>query len=286
MSNPAPGWYPAPHANGEQRYWDGSQWRETESSTPPAPGAFQYEVGALVKRPAGLAITALIIGIVAFLIGWVPVFGAIVGAAAVIVGIIALARKQRKGMAITGLALGAVALLVSVAVTAGVANFAASKPRPPAAQPSAASEPEETTDEPVESEEPAQPTTPDLSTFVEVDDRTFALIAKDPDAHTGENIILYGNITQFDSATGRCAMLISTAGTQKEYSYEYDQNTMARSGDGMSTCPVFDPLVEDDTIKIWATVDSSFSYDTQIGGNTTVPMIEVWQVELLPATEY
>lgn len=25
---PAPGWYPAPHANNEQRYWDGAQWLE------------------------------------------------------------------------------------------------------------------------------------------------------------------------------------------------------------------------------------------------------------------
>lgn len=31
--NPAPGWYPAPHANNEQRYWDGVQWLEPQ---PPA----------------------------------------------------------------------------------------------------------------------------------------------------------------------------------------------------------------------------------------------------------
>lgn len=30
MSNPAPGWYPAPHANNEQRYWDGNQWTEPQ----------------------------------------------------------------------------------------------------------------------------------------------------------------------------------------------------------------------------------------------------------------
>lgn len=27
-TNPAPGWYPAPHANNEQRYWDGQTWLE------------------------------------------------------------------------------------------------------------------------------------------------------------------------------------------------------------------------------------------------------------------
>jgi hypothetical protein len=31
--NPAPGWYPAPHANNELRYWDGVQWLEPQ---PPA----------------------------------------------------------------------------------------------------------------------------------------------------------------------------------------------------------------------------------------------------------
>ena len=28
MNNPPAGWYPAPHANNEQRYWDGAQWLE------------------------------------------------------------------------------------------------------------------------------------------------------------------------------------------------------------------------------------------------------------------
>ena len=30
-STPAPGWYPAPHANNEQRYWDGAQWLEPDA---------------------------------------------------------------------------------------------------------------------------------------------------------------------------------------------------------------------------------------------------------------
>ncbi|MFD4957886.1 Ltp family lipoprotein [Microbacterium sp. NPDC058389] len=30
---PAPGWYSAPHANGEQRYWDGTQWTDWTPDT-------------------------------------------------------------------------------------------------------------------------------------------------------------------------------------------------------------------------------------------------------------
>ena len=68
-------------------------------------------------RPKGLAIAALVVGIVAFLSGLVPVFGLIAGAAAVVLGILALRRAQGKGMAITGLSLGAVAAVTSLFVT-------------------------------------------------------------------------------------------------------------------------------------------------------------------------
>lgn len=135
--SPAPGWYPAPHANNEQRYWDGGQWLEsgptaatlvqdvpTSASATPAPASQP-------KKPAGLAIAALVVGIVAFLTGIVPVVGAVLGAAAVTLGIFALVKRQSKGLGITGIALGAVAIISSIAVTAGIsANLPSSKPAP------------------------------------------------------------------------------------------------------------------------------------------------------------
>ena len=290
MSNPAPGWYPAPHANGEQRYWDGSQWQEPTAPTPPATGDVAPGSPAPAQAPKALALSALIVGIVAFLTGLLPVVGAIIGAVAIILGIVALVKKQSKGLSITGIVLGSIAMIASIAMTIGFTAFTANLPQStstqtPTATEAPVSEDSEPSTEP-STEPPAAPTTPDLATFAETDDRNWALIAKDPDSHAGTNLILYGTITQFDSATGRCAMLISTAATQKEMSYDYEQNVMAYSGDGTTTCPTFDPLVEGDHIKVWATVIESFSYDTQIGGNTTVPLIEVWQAELLPATEY
>lgn len=296
MSNPAPGWYPAPHANNEQRYWDGARWIE--------PGAAQAPsltdenaggpAGSPVKKSAGLAIASLVVGIGAFLTGILPVIGALIGAAAVVLGVIALVKKQPKGFAITGLVLGAVALISSIAVTAGItANLPSTSSKPtavqiPTATPTPSSTPsEEPSEEP--SDEPAPPATdaaPDPNTFYPTDDRSLALVVKDPDSFAGANIILYGSIMQFDSATGRCTMLIDTAATQQEYSYDYDQSVMAIAGDADMTCPVFDPLVEDDHVKIWATIMQSFSYDTQIGGNTTVPLVKVWYAEMLPATEY
>lgn len=294
MSNA--GWYD--DGSGRQRWWDGEQWGQFADAAPPAPTAVATAPSAAtetpVKKASGLAIAALIVGIIAFLIGLLPVVGAIVGAAGVTLGIIALVKKQSKGLAITALVLSGVAVLASIGVTAGItANLP--KPRPvavesvqPSEESSDAPTPEETT-EPEEAPPAADPppaTTPDLATFYPTDDRSWALVAKDPDSYSGTNIILFGSIMQFDSATGRCAMIISTAATQQEYSFDYQTNVMAVSGDANKLCPVFDPLVENDNVKIWATIDSSFSYDTQIGGNTTVPLVEIWYAELLPATEY
>lgn len=45
---PPPGWYPAPHANNEQRYWDGAQWQETAPAQ--QPGAAQKLASRMTTR--------------------------------------------------------------------------------------------------------------------------------------------------------------------------------------------------------------------------------------------
>lgn len=75
----------------------------------PAPGA-----------PKGLAITALVLGSVAFLFGWLGLFSifgignVFTALAAVVFGAIALVKRQSKGMAVTGLVLGAVGLIATI----------------------------------------------------------------------------------------------------------------------------------------------------------------------------
>jgi hypothetical protein len=81
----------------------------TTYGEPPRPGGAK-----------GLALAALVVGIVAFLTGLVPVFGAIVGIAAIVLAVLALRKRQPKALAVTGLALGAVAVVASVLVTAGI----------------------------------------------------------------------------------------------------------------------------------------------------------------------
>ncbi len=65
----------------------------------------------------GIAITALVVGIIAFLSGWIPVWGLLVGIAAVVFGIVGLKKSQNKGMSITGIVTGGLALLTGLMVT-------------------------------------------------------------------------------------------------------------------------------------------------------------------------
>ncbi|WP_166985637.1 DUF4190 domain-containing protein [Canibacter zhoujuaniae] len=66
------------------------------------------------KNGNGLAITSLVTGILAFLFSWVTFFGGPAGLVAVITGILAGRKKQRKGLWITGIVLGAIGLIFVV----------------------------------------------------------------------------------------------------------------------------------------------------------------------------
>lgn len=115
------GWYPLP--DGSQGYWDGNQWASPQPQ-PMSPGAAPGS-GPSGGKPMGFALTALILGIVAFLAGLAPWVGLVLGGAAIALGIVATARGQSKGMAITGLVLGAVAFLSSTVATVGFTAFLA-----------------------------------------------------------------------------------------------------------------------------------------------------------------
>lgn len=248
----------------------------------------QFQPLPAPSAPKGLALTALIIGIVAFLLGLIPVLGILLGLTGVTFSIVALVKKQSAGLAVTGLVLAACGLLASIATTSALGSIdtALQKqealPAPgqaPEAEPSV--EPEEKPEP-----KPAVPATPDLATFFETDERSLALIAKDPDSFTGTNIILYGTVTQYDSFTGKCGMRLNVGNTIAQYSYEYKHNTIVFSGDGNSDCPVLAPIVQDDNLKIWMTINGSYSYDTTIGGTATAISGQVWHAELLPPNEY
>lgn len=86
-----------------------------------------------VKPPAALAISALVVGGVAFLSGLAPFWGIIVGAGAIALGVFALLRKQRTVLAATGLGLGTIAAFTSLITTVALISGIGSVRQPDAA---------------------------------------------------------------------------------------------------------------------------------------------------------
>jgi hypothetical protein len=107
--------------------------------------------------------------------------------------------------------------------------------------------------------------------------RDWQIIAKDPDAHDGERIIVYGRVTQFDAATGDDTFRASVDSVNHPgNAYAFDTNTVL-SGNASALRDV----VIDDLFRAEVTVAGSKSYGTQIGGSTTVPMLTVDTIKVI-----
>lgn len=157
MSGTPAGWYAAPHANNEPRYWDGSRWLESpppvsgpQPSPSPATGNGSIAMSAATAtytqapnapaypgnapaKPKSLALAALLVGICAFIIGWIPWLGLLLGVAAVALSIFALVKHQSKVMGIFGLVLGGLAMLTGLVMTISFMNVVTAPARPVAA---------------------------------------------------------------------------------------------------------------------------------------------------------
>lgn len=114
---------------------------------------------------------ALVVGIVAFFLGLIPILGLIVGAAAVTLGVLVIRQRQSKKMSTAGIILGAVAALASIDATAGLSTGPSDQRPMPAALPTApaTSTPERNTPTTPQEAAPSRPTTtPDAITAEEV----------------------------------------------------------------------------------------------------------------------
>jgi hypothetical protein len=111
-----------------------------------------------------------------------------------------------------------------------------------------------------------------------VDAREWQVIAKDPDAYEGERIIVHGHVTQFDPAGGKATVRANVDGVAHggdQYAYlKYKTNTLL-SGDARA----LDGVVSGDLFTAKVTVRGSMSYDTQVRGNATVPVLAVDSIE-------
>ncbi|MBD1543912.1 hypothetical protein G9E11_17045 [Arthrobacter sp. IA7] len=112
----------------------------------------------------------------------------------------------------------------------------------------------------------------------EMTQRELALLVKNPYSYKGKIIVLYATITQFDSATGPCTFRADIAHAKQKERWDYDDNSVFTGGDGVSDCPDLGGFVDGDVVQITATSLGSISYDTQIGGRTTVPSFHVEKI--------
>jgi hypothetical protein len=104
-----------------------------------------------------------------------------------------------------------------------------------------------------------------------VTERQWAKVVKNPDKYKGKRYIIYGQVNQFDSATGDSNFLADTAHRNTtSYSYFEGENSWMEG-----KASKLEDLVEEDVFKATVTVIGSYSYDTQAGGNTTVPHLQV-----------
>ncbi|WP_324013480.1 hypothetical protein [Microbacterium sp. JZ37] len=129
-------------------------------------------------------------------------------------------------------------------------------------------------DEPVAEEEP-EPEPVDLSTFGEVDAATWAAIAADANAHVGKQVIVYAEVTQYDSYTGADSVRANVGATQPGGEYELDVNTFLVAEDDAP----FNGVVLEDVLKVHAVVSGAIEYETTMGALEVVPALSVVAVE-------
>lgn len=245
----------------------------TTSTELPAPPA--QPTPATANTPGLLALIFALVGAVLCWVAPIALLAWLFTLPAFVLGLVGVTRKaKKKGTSIAAIVISTVAFLVALISfsvwTAGQSTSAT---------------PNSTTAPPASSQVTAPPTTAaiDLTKYTEIGDQDFALLVKDPSSVKGKQFLLYGVVTQFDAASGKCNFLAATSNRVQTDAFGYLQNTWLTGGDGQSKCDLLKNVVQDNLVKLWVTGNGAYSYNTQAGGNTTVPRFQVDQVEIQPA---
>ncbi|TCC40007.1 serine/threonine protein kinase [Kribbella capetownensis] len=207
-------------------------------------------------------------------IGWGALAGSVVFALGAAAG-----NAGANGMPTTSVAAGASTPTVTVTQPGDTVTVTA-PPAQPTTAPSSAAKP---ATKPKATVAPRTTAKPKPVVYKKLTARQWAKIAKSPDDHLGEAYVVYGVVTQFDAATGEDTFRADVDGVRHrvEYGYvDYPTNTLLTNVSG----DVSD-LVQDDLFQANVLVLGSFSYDTQIGGETTVPNLSVISIKVTGSTK-
>jgi hypothetical protein len=101
--------------------------------------------------------------------------------------------------------------------------------------------------------------------------REWAKVVKNPEAYSERRYIIYGQVTQVDSPTGKDTFRADTAHMDPTDSGNIDGANTILTGDEDD----LSNLVKGDIFRASVTVIGSFDYDTQMGENTTLPYLTV-----------
>lgn len=125
-------------------------------------------------------------------------------------------------------------------------------------------------------QDPEEEAAVDLSTFTAVDEPAWAQIAKDPDGSKGDRVIVFAEVTQFDSATGTGALRANVGATQPAGEYELETNAIVVGTDEMLA-----DVTMGDVLRVHAEVTGSLQYETTIGGKMDAPELTAAAIEVV-----
>lgn len=250
MENPTPkaDWYEDPNNPNQYRYWNGQEWTEDFApKTIGRPGAAQ-----VTTPPSTMS------------------KGAKVGIAAVAgVG----------GLVLIGVAAGS-----GDSETSTTAQTTSASTAPSSSATTEPGTPEPSTSPSTASAKPSPTRTykPKPISYKNLSDRDWKLLAKNPDRYAGNHFIVYANVTQFDSATGDDTFRADAAGRDmRSYGFWDGADNALFTG----TARQLRNVVAGDVVRAKVTVVGSFSYETQIGGETTVPLFSVDKIQVIGSTD-
>ena len=109
--------------------------------------------------------------------------------------------------------------------------------------------------------------------------RDWQLIAKNPAAHTGERVIVYGKVTQFDAATGTSGFRANVDGVEHKPKYgfaDYETNTVLAGDEAL-----LQEVVNGDLFKAESTVLGAYTYETTMSGQLTAPRLQVTKIDVI-----
>jgi hypothetical protein len=108
--------------------------------------------------------------------------------------------------------------------------------------------------------------------------REWQLIAKDPGAHRGESIVVHGEVTQFDAATGAGGFRANVDGVVHKPTYgfaDYDTNTVLAG-----TPSQLAEVVQGDLFTAQVVVGEPLTYETTMGGQLTAPSLAITSIDV------